>query len=481
MSVNELDNEILDEDIEGLICESAAVKRAFDCLKAGWMSEAELQMNKLLEENPDSAVVHLGKLLLKLRFMSVYELMSTEKYFFEEDYYLSAMRLADERLANYLNRCYIAYIERREAAAADNPVFEEETDEECGYEKQIDGDDNTVPEDKVLSPEEALAIEKRRRTIKRIVLASVAVIVCAAICISSLLIFDSIARAGLTMADMGEYYRVTDCPDDAREVTIPTVYNGKPVTEIGGYAFRNCTQLKKITIPEGISSIGEWAFKDCALLESLELPSSLVSIGSTAFSGCVGIKSVAIPDGVTSVGDNVFSGCSGIEIASVGGGMREIADSMFLSCSALESFVVPSGVSAVKQYAFSGCEGLMEIIIGENVEVLGAWSFSGCKMLTSVKIGESVSEIGDYAFRDCEALERVIIPISVNKIMLESFYNCENLAAVYYMGGASDWSSISVNGHNKHLMAATVYYYSEAQPTTEGSFWHYVNGEPTAW
>ena len=28
---------------------------------------------------------------------------------------------------------------------------------------------------------------------------------------------------------------------------------------------------------------------------------------------------------------------------------------------------------------------------------------------------------------------------------------------------------------------ATIYYYSETQPTTEGNYWRYVDGIPTAW
>lgn len=38
-----------------------------------------------------------------------------------------------------------------------------------------------------------------------------------------------------------------------------------------------------------------------------------------------------------------------------------------------------------------------------------------------------------------------------------------------------------LNKKNNVLNAATKYFYSESEPTEEGNFWHYVDGEPTIW
>ena len=40
------------------------------------------------------------------------------------------------------------------------------------------------------------------------------------------------------------------------EITIPKAANGYTVTSIGGAAFRGCSGLTSITIPEGVTSIG---------------------------------------------------------------------------------------------------------------------------------------------------------------------------------------------------------------------------------
>ena len=82
---------------------------------------------------------------------------------------------------------------------------------------------------------------------------------------------------------------------------------------IGGEAFRDCTKLTNITIPDSVTSIGEWAFRDCTKLTSITIPNSVTSIGGEAFRGCK-LTSITIPDSVTSIGNRAFSGCEGLKI-----------------------------------------------------------------------------------------------------------------------------------------------------------------------
>ena len=86
------------------------------------------------------------------------------------------------------------------------------------------------------------------------------------------------------------------------------------VTSIGGSAFNYCTGLTSITIPDSVTSIGDYAFQDCTSLTSVTIPDSVTSIGFWAFKGCTGLTSVAIPDSVTSIGGDAFRGCSKLKI-----------------------------------------------------------------------------------------------------------------------------------------------------------------------
>ena len=89
-------------------------------------------------------------------------------------------------------------------------------------------------------------------------------------------------------------------PDDGR------------VTSIGDWAFRNCSGLTSVTIPDSVTSIGKSAFRGCSGLTSVTVPDSVTSIGNCGFSDCDGLSSVTIGNGVASIGWGAFSGCSGL-------------------------------------------------------------------------------------------------------------------------------------------------------------------------
>ena len=105
-----------------------------------------------------------------------------------------------------------------------------------------------------------------------------------------------------------------------------------------------------------------------------------------------------------------------------------------------------------------------------------------CTNLTNVTLGEDVAVIDSYALRGCTNLVSMIIPKSVIEIDMYAFYNCSSFATVYYGGSVEEWDDISTSHSNKPLTDATIHYYSETAPTTEGNFWHYnENGEIVHW
>ena len=82
------------------------------------------------------------------------------------------------------------------------------------------------------------------------------------------------------------------------------------LTSIGGYAFRDCTDLTSVTIPNSVTSIGRYAFTGCSGLTSVTIPNSVTSIGNYAFRFCSGLTSVTIGNSVTSIGKDAFRNCS---------------------------------------------------------------------------------------------------------------------------------------------------------------------------
>lgn len=75
-------------------------------------------------------------------------------------------------------------------------------------------------------------------------------------------------------------------------ITIPSSFEGYPITGIGDYAFNNCTSITSVTIPSSVTSIGSRAFDGCTNLTSVTIPDSVTYIGSNAFKDCTSLASI---------------------------------------------------------------------------------------------------------------------------------------------------------------------------------------------
>ena len=132
------------------------------------------------------------------------------------------------------------------------------------------------------------------------------------------------------------------------------------ITEIGAWAFENCTSLKSIVIPSSVTEIGEYAFWRCGSLESITIPDSVTKIGSFAFSECTSLESITIPSGVTEIERWCFSGCTSLKSITIPSSVKEIGSGAFKNCTSLESITIPSSVKEIEEYdyAFENCNNL---------------------------------------------------------------------------------------------------------------------------
>ena len=84
------------------------------------------------------------------------------------------------------------------------------------------------------------------------------------------------------------------------------------VTDIGPYAFHNCTNLTTINIPDSVTSIAFEAFSNCTSLQTVNIGNNVSGIGDLAFYNCNKLTSVIIPGSVTRIGRHVFLQCSSL-------------------------------------------------------------------------------------------------------------------------------------------------------------------------
>ena len=70
------------------------------------------------------------------------------------------------------------------------------------------------------------------------------------------------------------------------------IFNGSKIMNIEPYTFKNCVNLKEITLPESLTMIDYGAFFGCSSLTKVVIPDNVFEIGKTAFDGCEKLATV---------------------------------------------------------------------------------------------------------------------------------------------------------------------------------------------
>ena len=275
------------------------------------------------------------------------------------------------------------------------------------------------------------------------------------------------------------------------------------------------TYSGNVTIPSSVTyggntynvvGIGYQAFKNCTNLTGVTLPNSLTMLLNEAFRGCTKLTTIVIPSGVTAIYNNVFQDCSGLTSIYVRRKTPTSASTNNFSASTYSSatlFVPEEAYDAYKSTApwssftnikktnydfekngiyykitntsartvkvtyrdtnydnYSGSVSIPSSVTYDGttytVTAIGAFAFRGTNdggHLTSVTIPSTVTEIehdafwlqmnlgnvtiptsvktiGDYAFCWCSSMTSVEIPNSVTTLGAHVFSQCKKLERV---------------------------------------------------
>lgn len=244
------------------------------------------------------------------------------------------------------------------------------------------------------------------------------------------------------------------------------------VVGIDNWTCKECTNLKKVTIPNSIKFIGNSAFYGCTSLESLVIPESVKTIGDSAFMKCSILKDIQFPAGRDSIsfGKYVIRNCNALQTMTLFNGMPPVLSTnnsftnaqyanlkILVPRTALEAYqsdanwskfanIIPLTYSFQENGIYYEIKNDNEVSVSYDnstlniykghvaipesvthdsityqVTSIGQDAFKGCTLLTSVSIPNTVTVIEENAFFGCYGLTQLYIPSSLNLIDKEAF------------------------------------------------------------
>lgn len=249
-----------------------------------------------------------------------------------------------------------------------------------------------------------------------------------------------------------------------------------PCDSIREGTFRDCPNLTKITIGEGLKYIGYSAFSNSPVKEA-NLPSTLRDISSYAFLGyssycpfindiqpenhiryigkvaylCVDrdLEEYTIKEGTVTLADNLFESWQGTTF-HIPASVEQIGNKAF-AYTQIKALPEMPGLKRIGGEAFYGCKNLKKLTIPETVEYIGGSAFYGCSNIWSltynainaecesfmepnaplekIVIGDKVRRLPGGLFGGKEFTE-VTLPACLERIDEFVFYGCKNLTTI---------------------------------------------------
>lgn len=196
--------------------------------------------------------------------------------------------------------------------------------------------------------------------------------------------------------------------------------------------FLKGTNIKTVTIPEGVISIGACAFDNCRELVSISLPSSLQHCYLGAFENCLSLTDIYFDGTLEDWCKINFTYSSAHPLRNVSAGYRTA--NLYINKSLVSGvLMIPSSIERVKKYTFQNFD-ISEIVIPSNISMIEEYAFSGVKP-KKVEIKNSSLIMANGCFYNAGNLD---ISFNGTKEDWKQIYNPRSFENTYFTVNCTD-------------------------------------------
>gem|GEM_PF-1886531 len=232
------------------------------------------------------------------------------------------------------------------------------------------------------------------------------------------------------------------------KVDIPAELGGKPVTEIGEWAFAYCSSLTEVTIPKSVTSIRAFAFRSCSSLTKAIIPEGVTSIGESAFQSCGSLTEVTIPKSVTSIESFAFCDCEALKTVYYGGTQKDW-DALKKNIGEENDPLLNANVICAIQES----NGFAYTVTGDEATITGYTGSARSLAIPSELGGKPVTAIADKAFYGYRT-PNIYIPKTIKAIGEDAFartVSSDTFRFICYEGTENEWANIAIQKGNREL------------------------------
>lgn len=187
------------------------------------------------------------------------------------------------------------------------------------------------------------------------------------------------------------------------------------------------------------------------------IPGGTTNISSDAFFKSR-LKKVTIPNTVTTIELEAFGYMENLEEITIPSSVTLMEAQIFEECPNLKKATINANAEVLPYLMFKQCGNLEEVTINGKIKTIIQGAFYYCTNLTKIKLPDSLEKVEFGAFWDCWNLENVTIPAGT--VLLEecAFYDHRKVSNGYWANTKLDISKTQLKKQEDGSYMAAYYY-----------------------